>query len=116
MAGKWEWPSFVGGSRLRLPLFAAARIVFLPLFMMCNVVLSRPRAFFPVVFRHDVFPIALTFLFGLSNGHVATIGFTQAPRRVKPEDAEVAGTLLCVSVAVGLALGAALSSLVLDIM
>ena len=47
-----------------LKLLILSRLVFLPLFMLCNHEHTR----WPIVFAHDVFPIGFMVLFSISNG------------------------------------------------
>ena len=80
-----------------------------------NQVLSHPRSI-PVYFSSDATPIVLTLLLGLSSGYVLTIAFTLAPRRAKAEDAEVAGTILCVLLAFGLVMGTLVSLVLMTLL
>ena len=51
-----------------LKLLILSRLVFLPLFMLCNHEHTR----WPIVFAHDVFPIGFMVLFSISNGAART--------------------------------------------
>lgn len=99
------WPG--KDSRL-LPLLIAARVVFVPLFMLCNV---HPRFHLPVYFVHDGWFIAFMVLFAFSNGYLASLCMCFGPKKVLPHEAETAGAVMAFFLSLGLALGAALSFL-----
>lgn len=99
------WPG--KDSRL-LPLLIAARVVFVPLFMLCNV---QPRFHLPVFFVHDGWFIAFMVLFAFSNGYLASLCMCFGPKKVLPHEAETAGAVMAFFLSLGLALGAALSFL-----
>ncbi|XP_067831638.1 equilibrative nucleoside transporter 2-like isoform X2 [Heptranchias perlo] len=93
---------------LLMPLILL-RVVFIPLFMLCNV---KDRKFLPVIFHHDCWFIAFIVALAFSNGYLATICMCYAPKRVSPKDAETAGAIMSFFFSLGLALGAGLSFLV----
>ena len=66
-----------GGEGRLLPLLVASRVLFLPLFMMCNV---QPRTYLPVLFPHDAWYILFMVLFGFSNGYLASICMCFGPK------------------------------------
>ncbi|XP_067877597.1 equilibrative nucleoside transporter 2-like [Heterodontus francisci] len=92
-----------------LLLFVLARVVFIPLFMLCNV---TDRAYLPVLIPHDGWFILFMLLFAFSNGYFVTLCMCYAPKKVSPRNAETAGAVMAFFLALGLALGAALSFLV----
>lgn len=97
------WP---GKDSVWLPLLVALRIVFVPLFMLCNV---QPRSFMPVLFNHDAWYIIFMILFSFSNGYLASLCMCFGPKKVAPHEAETAGAIMAFFLSLGLALGAALS-------
>nr|XP_057902096.1 equilibrative nucleoside transporter 1-like isoform X2 [Doryrhamphus excisus] len=97
------WPG--KNSRL-LPVLIAARVTFVPLFMLCNV---QPRLHLPVFFQHDAFFAAFMVAFAVSNGYLASLCMCFGPKKVLPHEAETAGTIMAFFLSLGLALGAALS-------
>ncbi|KAJ8387285.1 hypothetical protein AAFF_G00157810 [Aldrovandia affinis] len=97
------WPG--KDSRL-LPILVVMRVVFVPLFMLCNV---RPRTFTPVVFEHDAWYILFMVLFAFSNGYLASLCMCFGPKKVPPHESETAGAVMAFFLSLGLALGAALS-------
>ena len=91
--------------------FASLRVVFIPLFLLCNVSDSQ----LPLVFKSDAFPILFMVFFGLSNGYISTLSMMYGPTMVRPKDAGLAGTLMIFSLTIGLMSGAMLSFLMVFI-
>ncbi|XP_041037926.1 equilibrative nucleoside transporter 2-like [Carcharodon carcharias] len=89
-----------------LLLSVLLRVIFIPIFMMCNV---KERHILPIVFEHDGWFILFMFLFAFSNGYLVTLCMCYAPKKVSPRDAETAGAVMAFFLALGLALGAAVS-------
>ncbi|KAM3865320.1 equilibrative nucleoside transporter 1-like [Diretmus argenteus] len=98
------WP----GDGLLLPLFIGARLVFVPLFMLCNV---QPRSNLPVYFSHDAWFILFMILFAFTNGYLASLCMCFGPKKVPRHEAETAGSIMAFFLSLGLALGASLSFL-----
>nr|XP_020640730.1 equilibrative nucleoside transporter 1 [Pogona vitticeps]XP_020640731.1 equilibrative nucleoside transporter 1 [Pogona vitticeps] len=97
------WPG--KDSRL-LPFMVVVRVVFIPLFMLCNV---QPRKNLPVMFAHDAWYIVFMIFFAISNGYLASLCMCFGPKKVQPHEAETAGTIMAFFLSLGLALGAILS-------
>ncbi|KAK0145426.1 Equilibrative nucleoside transporter 1 [Merluccius polli] len=97
------WP---GGESRLLPLLVAGRVLFVPLFMLCNV---QPRVYLPVLFSHDAYFIVFMALFAFSNGYLASLCMCFGPKKVAPCEAETAGAVMAFFLSLGLALGAAFS-------
>uniref|UniRef100_UPI0037E830FE equilibrative nucleoside transporter 1-like isoform X1 n=1 Tax=Semicossyphus pulcher TaxID=241346 RepID=UPI0037E830FE len=89
-----------------LPVSIVCRLVFIPLFMLCNV---QPRFHLPVFFHHDGWFIFFMILFAFSNGYLASLCMCYGPKNVLPHEAETAGTIMAFFLSLGLALGAASS-------
>lgn len=100
------WPD---RDSLILPVSIACRVVFIPLFMLCNV---QPRLHLPVYFHHDGLFIAFMVFFAFSNGYLASLCMCYGPKKVLPHEAETAGAIMAFFLSLGLALGAGLSFLV----
>ncbi|KAM9894998.1 hypothetical protein OXX79_008351 [Metschnikowia pulcherrima] len=107
---------FCGGSKSRvlirtprtLLLYSVARLVFIPLFLMCNI---HPRGKSAVI-NSDVWYIMLQFLFGFSNGQLITSCFMVVGDHCDTsEEKEAAGGFTSVFLSVGLAVGSILSYL-----
>uniref|UniRef100_A0A8C3SPA7 Solute carrier family 29 member 1 (Augustine blood group) n=1 Tax=Chelydra serpentina TaxID=8475 RepID=A0A8C3SPA7_CHESE len=99
------WP---GKDSLLLPFMVAVRMVFIPLFMLCNV---QPRNHMPVFFHHDAWYISFIILFSISNGYLASLCMCFGPKKVLPHEAETAGAIMAFFLSLGLALGAVFSFL-----
>ncbi|KAM4772346.1 equilibrative nucleoside transporter 1 [Rhinophrynus dorsalis] len=99
------WP---GKDSKILPLMVAVRLVFLPLFMLCNV---YPRTYLPVYLAHDAWYICIMIVFALSNGYLASLCMCFGPKKVDVHEAETAGAIMAFFLSLGLALGAGFSFL-----
>ncbi|KAG1950140.1 equilibrative nucleoside transporter 1 [Pimephales promelas] len=99
------WP---GKDSKLLPGLILARVIFVPLFMLCNV---QPRVNLPVYFTHDGWFIAFMILFAFSNGYLASLCMCFGPKKVDPSEAETAGAIMAFFLSLGLALGASVSFL-----
>ncbi|XP_037127023.1 equilibrative nucleoside transporter 1-like [Syngnathus acus] len=97
------WP---GKDSLWLPALVGVRLVFVPLFMLCNV---QPRYNLPVFFSHDAWYIVFMIFFSFSNGYLASLCMCFGPKKVLQHEAETAGAVMAFFLSLGLALGAAIS-------
>ncbi|KAM8852872.1 equilibrative nucleoside transporter 1-like isoform 1-T4 [Synchiropus picturatus] len=97
------WP---GKDSIWLPVLVGLRVVFIPLFMLCNI---EPRTWTNVWFAHDAWYIVFMILFSFSNGYLASLCMCFGPKKVPPHQAETAGAIMAFFLSLGLALGAALS-------
>ena len=84
---------------------AVARFIFIPMFLLCNVSGSQ----LPVVFNHDAFPIIFMVLLAFTNGYVASTCMILGSHAAPPKDAPIAGTMMILSLTLGLFMGASLS-------
>ncbi|KAG5831484.1 equilibrative nucleoside transporter 1a [Anguilla anguilla] len=100
------WP---GKDSILLPILVVLRVVFIPLFMLCNV---QPRNYTPVVFEHDAWYILFMVLFAFSNGYLASLCMCFGPKKVAGHESETAGAVMAFFLSLGLALGAAMSFVV----
>ncbi|NWI23372.1 S29A1 protein, partial [Sula dactylatra] len=101
----FTWP---GKDSCLLPVMVALRIIFIPLFMLCNV---QPRQYLPVLFSHDAWYIIFMIFFSISNGYLASLCMCFGPKKVLAHEAETAGAIMAFFLSLGLALGAAVSFL-----
>ncbi|XP_060703723.1 equilibrative nucleoside transporter 1-like isoform X2 [Hemiscyllium ocellatum] len=90
-----------------LPVLVLARIIFIPVFMLCNV---HPRRM-PVFFTHDAWYIVFMMFFAFSNGYLASLCMCYGPKNVFATEAETAGAIMAFFLSLGLATGACLSFL-----
>ncbi|XP_070966336.1 equilibrative nucleoside transporter 1-like [Oncorhynchus clarkii lewisi] len=95
------WP---GKDSKLVPILLVARVIFVPLFMLCNV---QPRYNLPIFFEHDAWFIVFMIVFAFSNGYLASLCMCFGPKKVAAHEAETAGAIM----AFFLALGASLSFL-----
>ncbi|NXB97342.1 S29A1 protein, partial [Vidua chalybeata] len=102
----FTWP---GMDSCLLPVMVVLRVIFVPLFMLCNV---KPRYYLPVVFAHDAWYIIFMIFFSISNGYLASLCMCFGPKKVLVHEAETAGAIMAFFLSLGLALGAAVSFLV----
>ncbi|XP_062320135.1 equilibrative nucleoside transporter 1a isoform X1 [Osmerus eperlanus] len=103
LTGVCMWP---GKDSMWLPTLVGLRLVFVPLFMLCNV---QPRSYLPVLFSHDAWYIIFMILFSFSNGYLASLCMCFGPKKVAQHESETAGAIMAFFLSLGLALGAALS-------
>ncbi|NXV79528.1 S29A1 protein, partial [Atlantisia rogersi] len=101
----FTWP---GKDSWLLPVMVLLRVIFIPLFMLCNV---QPRTYLSVVFSHDAWYIIFMIVFSLSNGYLASLCMCFGPKKVLTHEAETAGAIMAFFLSLGLALGAAISFL-----
>uniref|UniRef100_A0A3B4AFY0 Solute carrier family 29 member 2 n=1 Tax=Periophthalmus magnuspinnatus TaxID=409849 RepID=A0A3B4AFY0_9GOBI len=99
-----QWP---GENSRFFPVLVVARVVFVPLLMMCNIKNSK----LSVLFSHDAAFSLLMALFSFTNGYLATLCTGYAPKLVHSKDAKTAGSLMGFFIFLGLAIGAAFSFL-----
>ncbi|XP_058507777.1 equilibrative nucleoside transporter 1-like [Solea solea] len=97
------WP---GKDSMWLPVLVVLRVIFIPLFMLCNVM---PRHYLPVLFGHDAWYIIFMIFFAFSNGYLASLCMCFGPKKVAQHEAETAGAIMAFFLSLGLALGAAVS-------
>ncbi|XP_024865355.1 equilibrative nucleoside transporter 1 isoform X2 [Kryptolebias marmoratus] len=97
------WP---GKDSIWLPVLVGLRLVFIPLFMLCNV---KSRHYLPVLFSHDAWYIIFMIFFAFSNGYLASLCMCFGPKKVPQHQAETAGAIMAFFLSLGLALGAAIS-------
>ncbi|XP_004935447.1 equilibrative nucleoside transporter 1 [Gallus gallus] len=101
----FTWP---GKDSCLLPVMVVLRVIFIPLFMLCNV---QPRNHLPVIFSHDAWYIIFMIFFSISNGYLASLCMCFGPKKVLAHEAETAGAVMAFFLTLGLALGAAISFL-----
>ncbi|OXB76602.1 UNVERIFIED_CONTAM: hypothetical protein H355_014493 [Colinus virginianus] len=101
----FTWP---GKDSCLLPVMVVLRVIFIPLFMLCNV---QPRNHLPVIFSHDAWYIIFMIFFSISSGYLASLCMCFGPKKVLAHEAETAGAVMAFFLTLGLALGAAISFL-----
>lgn len=103
--GDWVGRTLAGWRQIlsarTLPYAIAARVVFLPLFLLCNLKGTQ----LPVVFTSDAAPIVFMLAFSISNGYFASLAMMQGPQCVEEHQRETAGSLMVLLLVGGLLLG-----------
>lgn len=100
----------------RLTALSVARLLFIPLFLSCNISESSkaaPRGV-GVAINSDIIYLLLLLMFGISNGYIATMGIisVSSPEhntKLKHEEVDTAATVAQFCLVAGLAIGSALS-------
>ncbi|CAB4069542.1 SLC29A1_2_3 [Lepeophtheirus salmonis] len=96
------------GSSWYILMAAVLRVIFIPLFLFCNVSPSN-RHMTSVIFESDTIYILLMILFSVSNGYISSICMMSAPGIIKkPEEQSTAASLMVAFLGLGLGVGGAL--------
>ncbi|KAK3871004.1 hypothetical protein Pcinc_023801, partial [Petrolisthes cinctipes] len=103
VAGFIMWPK--RGSRI-VYILVTLRLVFIPLFLLCNHSTSSP---IPSLFPHDGWYIFFMLLFSISNGYCSSLCMMYAPKMVTEDKAETASSMMAALLGLGLLTGALLS-------
>ncbi|KAM8852601.1 equilibrative nucleoside transporter 3 isoform 1-T2 [Synchiropus picturatus] len=104
------WLQVPGPTSRVLPALVLCRTILVPLIMFCNF---QPRDHLHTVFfRHDAFPVVFNCLLGLTNGYLGTLPMIYGPKVVPRELAEATGVVMSFFLTLGLAVGSALSVLI----
>ncbi|XP_061766493.1 equilibrative nucleoside transporter 3 [Nerophis ophidion] len=104
------WLQVPGPASRVLPALVLCRSALVPLIIFCNY---QPRDHLhTVLFTHDAYPVVFNCLLGLSNGYLGTLPMIYGPKVVPREQAEATGVVMSFFLTLGLAVGSALSLLV----
>jgi hypothetical protein len=90
---------------------ALSRLIFFPLFLLCNISGSNNH----VLFKYDIFPISFTILLAFTNGYFSNLSMMFGPSLTNPTDGSLAGTIMIFMLTAGLLAGSLLSFLVVFI-
>jgi len=101
-----SWPS---PEKLFIP--ALCRLIFIPLFLLCNYRPSGVERLWPVLFHWDGLYWFFVILFGVSGGYTASLALMYCPRCVGAEYASIAGMMGAAAIGVGILLGLLISCL-----
>jgi len=88
-----------------LARMSISRIIFLPIFLMCNV---DGRRIFPLIINSDLIYFLILLLFAISNGYIGTLPMMAAPQ-VEGVAKDLAGTIMTFCLVFGLVLGSIFS-------
>ena len=95
-----------------LVFFSIARILFIPAFLLCNVVIRKSHPL-PVWFSSDVWPIVFMALFSFTNGYIVSLCMMKGPESLPVAERPTAGIILSFFMNTGLFGGSCLSFVVL---
>lgn len=94
-----------------LAILSSARTIFIPLFLVCNVIVSDTRSL-PVIISSDFIYFLLIWLFAITNGWICSLAMMAAPQQktIKTnEEKAMVGSVMSFSLITGLAVGGSLS-------
>ncbi|KAG2190008.1 hypothetical protein INT46_005690 [Mucor plumbeus] len=94
-----------------LVLLSGLRTVFIPLFLVCNVIVSEQRRL-PVLINSDFVYFVLIWIFAVSNGWICSLAMMAAPQLESIKSAHeksLVGSVMSFSLVIGLAIGGSLS-------
>ncbi|KAI8375702.1 equilibrative nucleoside transporter [Choanephora cucurbitarum] len=97
----------------QLSLLSTLRTVFIPLFLVCNVIVSDER-YLPLLIQSDAVYMLLIWVFAVTNGWLCSLAMMAAPQLDSIKTAKeksAVGSILSFSLVLGLALGGSLSFL-----
>ena len=100
-------------SLLSIALF---RVIFIPLFLFCNLIPAFYSRHLPVVFYSEYFYIVFMILFGLSNGYIVLNVFVNGPLSVPPEYRKLSGFFLMLFLGLGLTFGSFTSTVLVRVL
>ncbi|CAG8610987.1 13229_t:CDS:2 [Funneliformis mosseae] len=101
--------SFVTTDSVKLALMSIARIIFFPIFLMCNVdVGSYGTRTWPLMINSDLIYFLTLWLFAVSNGYMGSLTMMAAPQ-VEGVNKGLAGTIMSFCLVLGLAIGSVFS-------
>lgn len=94
-----------------LVLLSTARTAFIPLFLLCNVIVSDQRKL-PALINSDFIYFILIWLFAVTNGWICSLAMMAAPqlKTIKSsQEKSMVGSVMSFSLITGLAIGGSLS-------
>jgi equilibrative nucleoside transporter 1/2/3 len=94
-----------------LALLSALRTVFIPLFLVCNVIVSEQRQL-PVLINSDFVYFVLIWIFAVTNGWICSLAMMAAPQLKSiqtSKEKSMVGSVMSFSLVLGLAIGGCLS-------
>ncbi|RGB36173.1 nucleoside transporter-domain-containing protein [Rhizophagus diaphanus] len=100
---------FIITDSVKLARMSSARIIFLPLFLMCNVDFgSIGMRTFPLFINSDLIYFLILLLFAITNGYMGSLTMMAAPQ-VEGVARDLAGTIMSFGLVFGLVLGSIFS-------
>lgn len=95
----------------QLIILSALRSVFMPLFLVCNVIVSEQRKL-PVLIQNDFVYFLIVWIFAVTNGWICSLCMMTAPQLKtiqSPKEKSMTGSVMSFSLVTGLAIGGSLS-------
>ncbi|CAO3646216.1 unnamed protein product [Cunninghamella echinulata] len=105
------WSLFRTFNTSHLVVLSVLRTLFIPLFLICNVVISTERLM-PVLIQSDVLYFIIILIFSISNGWIGSLTMMAAPQQsfiCTSNQKSKIGSIMSFSLVVGLAIGGTLS-------
>lgn len=103
-ASLWQFPS-----PRWLALFTSLRILFIPIFMLCNYQPKGRLRTLPILINNDWVYWVMSVLLGWSSGHGSSLGMMYVSSTVAPEHASTAGMIGGATLVTGIVAGITLS-------
>jgi len=103
------WSRLTMANPMALAVLAVARVLFIPLYFMCNI---RGQG---VAIESDSFYWLVQFAFGFTNGWIGSNCMMAAPLFVNEDETEASGSFMGLCLVVGLASGSVLSFFLLKV-
>jgi equilibrative nucleoside transporter 1/2/3 len=98
---------FIINDSVKLARMSIARIIFLPLFLMCNVNVGS-NGIFPLIINSDLIYFLILLPFAITNGYISSLTMMAAPQ-VEGVAKDFAGTIMSFGLVLGLVLGSIFS-------
>lgn len=106
------WSLFRTFNTSHLVILSLLRTLFIPLFLLCNVVVSSTTRSMPCLIQSDFWYMFINLIFSISNGWLGSLSMMAAPQQsfihTGTQKAKI-GTIMSFSLVVGLAIGGTLS-------
>ncbi|GFV89359.1 equilibrative nucleoside transporter 3 [Trichonephila clavipes] len=107
------WVPIPHSKRMQLLVLCALRVIFFPLFMLCNL---QPRYHLPVFLSSDIYYISFMTALGFTNGYFIAVAMVVGIKSVNPMLQELAGIILSTFLGGGLMIGALTSYICIKIL
>ncbi|KAI3387967.1 hypothetical protein SNEBB_006810 [Seison nebaliae] len=85
-------------------IYVIIRIMFIPTILFCKLRQPNPSNLIPVYIHNEYILGLLIFLFSVSSGHLSTSMIIEAPKYVQKNEQHVTGTIMYLSIVIGLSI------------
>jgi len=111
-----KWPQATHGGSLIILIVSVVRIAFIPLFLLCNAA-PHSRSVTDVYIPSDTAYLIFMVIFSISNGYIGSIAMMYGPKMLQNGvDQGRAASFLVSFLVLGLAVGAAMSGLIVQLL